>query len=51
MILGGLDTSYLARTQARDERKRKAETIFLESLLGLLSLVELEEEEDLADKE
>ena len=27
MVLGALDTSYLARTQARDERKRKAETI------------------------
>ena len=35
MILRALDTSYLARTQARDERKIKAETITSESLPAL----------------
>ena len=43
MILGALDTSYLARTQARDERKRKAEgrkseTVTSGSLPDLVSL-------------
>ena len=51
MILGALDTSYLARTQARDGRKRKAETITSESFLALVSLVKLEKEEDLVDEQ
>ena len=51
MILGALDTSYLARKQARDERKRKAKTITSEILLALVSLVELEEEEYLIDEQ
>ena len=46
MTLGALDTSYLARTQAQDMRKRKAETISSVSLPDLVSLVELGEEED-----
>ena len=50
MIFGALDTSYLARTQARDERKIKAKTITSESLPALVSLVELEEEEHLVDE-
>ena len=56
MILGALDTSYLARTQARDERKRKAEgrkseTVTSGSLPDLVSLVELGEEEDQVDEQ
>ena len=51
MILGALDTSYLARKQARDERKRQAKTITSEILLALVSLVELEEEEYLIDEQ
>ena len=50
MIFGALDTSYLARTQARDERKIKAKTITSESLPALVSLVDLEEEEHLVDE-
>ena len=46
MVLGALDTSYLARTQARDERKRKAETVSSVSLPDLVSLVELGEEDE-----
>ena len=50
MTLGALDTSYLARTQAQDMRKRKAETISSVSLPDLVSLVELGEEEDHVDE-
>ena len=45
MGLGALDSSYLARTQARDERKMKAEE--RKSTSG--SLLEVEEQEDFND--
>ena len=45
MGLGALDSSYLAKTQARDERKMKAEE--RKSTSG--SLLEVEEQEDFND--
>ena len=48
MILGALNTSYLARTQARDERKRKADGRKSETVTS--GSLELEDVEDFVDK-
>ena len=50
MTLGALDTSYLARSQARDERKRKAEGRKAETVKSG-SLLEFEDEENFDDQQ
>ena len=51
MILGALDKSYLTKTQARDERKRKAEERKSEAITsGSLQDLLIDDQEDFGDE-
>ena len=52
MILGALDKSYLTKTQARDERKRKAEERKSEAITsGSLQDLLIDDQEDFGDEQ